>query len=200
MGEQRGEEREAMGEEEDGPLVLAVSSSLDLCQPAASNVMDSLCDAGVPCSCRRCARSDGARSSRQFVARSVPACCVFIQGCTGWPMRGKGYYSLVGFMWCPIFLNSWIIAKRELTRPAWESRPALASRPFLSLPPRLSPCLLVAPVVFDGAPRCAIHHLLISLATSVPMAFVLVGGMVQGATPTWFLTGWMAFRRNPGAL
>ena len=60
MGEQRGEECEAMGEEEDGPLVLAVSSSLDLCQPAASNVMDSLCDVSVPCSCRRCARSDGA--------------------------------------------------------------------------------------------------------------------------------------------
>ncbi|KAF6997542.1 hypothetical protein CFC21_013751 [Triticum aestivum] len=60
MGEQRGEEREAMGEEEDVPLVLAVSSSLDLCQPTASNVMDSLCDAGVPCYCRRCARSDGA--------------------------------------------------------------------------------------------------------------------------------------------
>ena len=60
MGEQRGEEREAMGEEEDGPLVLAVSSSLDLCQPAASNVMDSLCDAGVPYSGRRCTRSDGA--------------------------------------------------------------------------------------------------------------------------------------------
>ena len=78
-------------------------------------------------------------------------------------------------------------------------RPALTSCPFLSLPPRLSPCLLVAPVVSDGAPRCAIHHLLASLATSVPMAFVLVGGMVQGATPTWFLTGWMAFRRNPGA-
>ncbi|KAF7111433.1 hypothetical protein CFC21_111448 [Triticum aestivum] len=60
MGEQRLEEREAMGEEEDGALVLAVSSSLDLCQPAASNVMDSLCDVSVPCSCRRCARSDGA--------------------------------------------------------------------------------------------------------------------------------------------
>uniref|UniRef100_A0A8R7QIK5 Uncharacterized protein n=1 Tax=Triticum urartu TaxID=4572 RepID=A0A8R7QIK5_TRIUA len=173
MGEQRGEEREAMGEEEDGPLVLAVSSSLDLCQPTASNVMDSLCDTGVPCSCRRCARCDGARSSRQFVARYVPACCVFNQGCT---------------------------AKRELTRPAWESRPALASRPFLSLLPRLSPCLLVAPVVSDGAPRCAIHHLLTSLATSMPVAFVLVGGMVQGATPTWFLTGWMAFKRSPGAL
>ena len=79
-------------------------------------------------------------------------------------------------------------------------RPALTSRPFLSLPPRLSPCLLVGPVVSDGAPRCAIQHHLTSLATSVPMAFVLVGGMVQGATPTWFLTSWMAFRRNPGAL
>ncbi|KAM3192721.1 hypothetical protein ACQJBY_069747 [Aegilops geniculata] len=78
--------------------------------------------------------------------------------------------------------------------------PALASCPFLSLPSRLSPCLLVAPVVSDGAPRCAIHHLLTSLATLVPMAFMLVGGMVQGATPMWFLTGWMAFRRNPGAL
>ena len=30
-------------------------------------------------------------------------------------------------------------------------------------------------------------------------AFVLVGGTVQGATPTRFLAGWTAFRRNPGA-
>ena len=62
--------------------------------------------------------------------------------------------------------------------------------------------ILFAPVISapGGALGCAIHHLLASLATSVPMAFVLVGGMVQGATPTWFLTGWMAFRRNPGAL
>ncbi|EMS58138.1 hypothetical protein TRIUR3_18775 [Triticum urartu] len=29
-------------------------------------------------------------------------------------------------------------------------------------------------------------------------AFVLVGGTVQGATPTWFLAGWAAFTRNPG--
>ena len=43
----------------------------------------------------------------------------------------------------------------------------------------------------------------------VTVAFVLVGGTVQGATPTWsmvdvqcrkrFLAGWMVFMRNPGA-
>ena len=38
-----------------------------------------------------------------------------------------------------------------------------------------------------------------SLVASVPVPFVLVGGMVQGTTLMWFLAGWTAFRRDPGA-
>ena len=45
--------------------------------------------------------------------------------------------------------------------------------------------ILFAPVI--SAPGvalgCAIHHLPASLATSVPVEFMLVGGTVQGAIP-----------------
>ena len=34
-----------------------------------------------------------------------------------------------------------------------------------------------------GALGCAIHHILASLAASAPVEFMLVSGMVQGATP-----------------
>ena len=44
--------------------------------------------------------------------------------------------------------------------------------------------ILFAPVsASGGAFGGAIHHLLVSLAASVPVEFVLVGGTVQGATP-----------------
>mgnify|MGYP006269370705 CR=1 FL=1 len=45
--------------------------------------------------------------------------------------------------------------------------------------------ILFAPVIsaLGGALGCAIHHILASLAASAPVEFMLVGGMVQGATP-----------------
>ena len=66
--------------------------------------------------------------------------------------------------------------------------------------------LLVAPVISDpgGAPGCAMHHLPASLIASMPVAFVFVGGIVQGRNSDvrrrkWCLAGWTAFRRNPDA-